>query len=62
MFEGQRRYPVAAAPLFGWRHVAHQPDKARDAADAVIGLGQPLKLDADIEILALHSDHRLSLR
>ena len=56
MLEGQRRHPVAAA------HVAHQPDKARDPADAVIAVGKPLKLDADIEILALHSDHRLSLR
>ena len=56
MFEGQGRDPVAAA------HVAHQSDKARDAADPMIAGGEALELGADVEILALHPDHRLSLR
>src|SRR3984893_13924595 len=56
VLEGQRRNPLAAA------HIPHQPDEARNAADAVIAGGEPFELDADIEIFALHPDHRPSLR
>ncbi len=56
VFEGQGRDLVTAA------HVAHQPDEAGDPADPVIAGGEPIELDADIKILALHTDHRLSLR
>src|SRR5438132_4817041 len=54
MLEGQRRHLLAAA------HIPHQPDEAGDAADTVIAGGEPFELGADVEIFALHSDHRLS--
>src|SRR6266436_3170582 len=56
VLEGQRRNPLAPA------HIPHQPDEAGNTADAVIAGGEPLELRAGIEIFALHSDHRLSLR
>ncbi len=56
MLEGQRGDAITAA------HIAHQPDKARDPADPVIAVGEPFEFGADIEILALHPDHWLSLR
>ncbi len=51
MFEDQGGNPVGSAPI------AHQPDEARDAADAVVARSKPLELDSGIEILALHPDH-----
>jgi hypothetical protein len=54
MFESQSRDPLAIA------HVAHQPDKARDTADATIALDEPVELAPDIEIFALHADHLIS--
>ena len=56
MFEGQGGDLIATA------HVAHQPDEAGDAADSVIAGGEPVQLDTDVKIIALHTDHRLSLR
>src|ERR1700737_5094515 len=48
MAEGQPRTRRAAA------HIPPQPDKAGNAADAVIAGGEPFELYADIEIFALH--------
>src|SRR6476646_6188931 len=56
MLERQGRNPVYSA------HVAHQSNKARDAADPVVAGGQEIEFGADIEILALDADHSLSLR
>ena len=56
MLKGQRGDPVAAA------HIANQTDKARDPAYAVIVGSEPFEFRADIKILTLYPDHRLSLR
>src|ERR1700728_194770 len=54
MLEAQRLNPVGAP------QIAHQPDKAGDAADAWIARGELFQLGADIEILALDADHPLN--
>src|SRR5271166_7090095 len=56
MFEGQRGDAVTAA------HIADQPDKARDPAYPGIAGNEPFEFRADIKILALYPNHRLSLR
>src|ERR1041385_7629615 len=60
MFERHRRDGVGG---FSWPadlqiEVAHQPNKTRDTADRMVAGSEPLELLADIEILALHPDHR----
>src|ERR1700730_12221748 len=56
VFEAQRRDPLRPA------HVAHQADKACHPAYTVIAGGKLFEFRADIEILALHPDHRPTLR
>jgi hypothetical protein len=56
VFESQRRNGVTAA------HIADQPDKACDPAYPVIAGGKPFEFCADVEILELYPDHRLTLR
>ncbi len=52
VFEGQRLDPVGTA------EIAHQPDKAGDPADARVAGSEAVEFGADVEILALHADHR----
>jgi hypothetical protein len=56
MLEGQRGDPVISA------HIADQTGKARDPAYPVIVGSEPFEFRADIKILTLYPDHRLSLR
>src|SRR5262249_44497525 len=60
MFERHRRDAISAAPLK--IEVAHEADKTRDAAHGMVAGGELFQLMPDIQILALHPDHRLSPR
>jgi hypothetical protein len=56
VLKAQSRNPIVAADI------SDQAYKAGDPADPMITGRKPIKLSAHVEILALYSDHRLSLQ